>query len=641
MPKLLRMNLALLLLPVLALCAAAQAPPQPKAPPQSVICYHDGDNLSWADPAFDDSAWQPAQNGNFPAPGYQSDGFFWVRARVDVPAGIAGPLAIEPQLLDAAPNVQELWVNGHLISRYGDFPPHAHPLVPPQKMVFDIPPGAVQPGSVAIIALRIWNQPSDTSMRLVLRHPDPVSAQFSIGSAPLLHALAAEAQDRAWLRFWPQFSLALAFVMLGFAALALSIWARDRQLLLCALWLVVVPVFLVSGPLRSLLAGASAPTFYAAFLIVNALGMCVVLEFLWTVQGFRDRIFRAAAHLCWIALTVAGIFSANWMHPGALALAVLFAANWLLFAFNVITSGANLFALAGRGRNRPVAAAMLFISVGYFFGVAGIPIDFSWLGLGLFGVAFYVSTLFIAILLMRQTWTAWRKGEDLRIEFAAARELQQNLVPAALPHIDRFRLAAAYLPAAEVGGDFYQVIPQPGGSALLVIGDVSGKGLRAAMTGTLVLGALRSLAQESSSPSQMLHRLNQQLTASSNGGFVTCLILAITPGGAITLANAGHIPPYCNGEELKIDSCLPLGVAAEAEYTETAFALQPGQTLTLISDGIVEAQSPTGELYGFDRTAAISTRTAEEIAHAASTFGQQDDITVLTLAFAGAEVVHA
>jgi serine phosphatase RsbU (regulator of sigma subunit) len=200
-----------------------------------------------------------------------------------------------------------------------------------------------------------------------------------------------------------------------------------------------------------------------------------------------------------------------------------------------------------------------------------------------------------------------------------------------LPDIPGLRLNAVYLPATEVGGDFYQIFPQPDNSTLLVIGDVSGKGLRAAMTGTLVLGALRSLAQETLSPAQMLHRLNQQLATASSGGFVTCLILAITPAGTATLANAGHIPPYCNGDECKSDSALPLGLAATAEYTESTLHLAPGDTLTLLSDGVVEAQSPTGELYGFERTAAISNQSAEEIARAAQQFGQEDDITVLTV----------
>ena len=630
----------LLLLATAFIMTAHAASPPASAPPLPPLRYHYGDNAAWAIRNFDDSAWPQAQDGTLPAPAYHSDGFVWVRTQVAVPADAAGPLAIESHTVDAFPHVQELWVNGRLVGRYGDFPPRAKPLVHPRMLVFDIPAGVVQPGSVAFVALRIWNVPSDQTLSLVLRRPDPVNVKLSIGSAPLLHALAAHAQDRAWLRLWPQFLLALVFIMLGLAVLALGIWARDRTLLLCALWLVAVPAFLVSGQLSSLLVGALMPTVLSAFLVLNAIGMCVVVEFIWTVQALRDRVFRAAAHLCWIGLTVAGIYSSIQMHPGALVSVAMLTGNWLLFTFNVITTGADLVALTDRRRNRPVAAVMLFISIGYFLGVAGHPVDFNWLGIGLFGAAFYVSTLLVAVLLMRQTWTAWRKAEDMRIEFAAARELQQQLVPVALPAIAGWRMEAAYLPAADVGGDFYLIIERPG-ATILLIGDVSGKGLKAAMTGLLTIGAASALASECPSPAHFLARLNREMVRLQKGGFITCLCARIAADGNITLANAGHLAPYRNREEVAVASGLPLGIVVEADYSNSAVQLAPGDTLTFLSDGVVEAKSSSGELFGFDRTLSISNQSAEEIARAAQTFGQQDDITVLTLTFAEAEILHA
>jgi len=172
----------------------------------------------------------------------------------------------------------------------------------------------------------------------------------------------------------------------------------------------------------------------------------------------------------------------------------------------------------------------------------------------------------------------------------------------------------------------------------VVVGDVSGKGLRAAMTGTLVLGGLRSLAQENLSPSQILYRLNNQLATSPDGGFVTCICARIAPDGSLTLANAGHLAPYRNGDECELDSGLPLGIVVDADYTETTLQLHPGDTLTFMSDGVVEAQTASGELFGFERTCSISHQSAEQIAAAAQQFGQRDDITVLTLAYAPAEV---
>jgi len=115
----------------------------------------------------------------------------------------------------------------------------------------------------------------------------------------------------------------------------------------------------------------------------------------------------------------------------------------------------------------------------------------------------------------------------------------------------------------------------------------------------------------------------------------------VTPHGAVTIANAGHLTPYLNGNEIAIESSLPLGVTPDAEYSESTFALAAADRLAFLSDGVVEAQSPSGQLFGFDRTRAISMRSAEEIARAAQHYGQQDDITALTLQFAPAEVIHA
>jgi serine phosphatase RsbU (regulator of sigma subunit) len=194
-------------------------------------------------------------------------------------------------------------------------------------------------------------------------------------------------------------------------------------------------------------------------------------------------------------------------------------------------------------------------------------------------------------------------------------------------------LDAVYLPAQEVGGDFYQVMEQGDGAALILVGDVSGKGLKAAMTGVLTIGAARVLAGDALGPASLLTRLNQEMTRSSKEGFVTCLCARVDRDGTLTLANAGHLAPYRNGEEMSVESGLPLGIAAGAEYTETTLRLAQGDSLTFLSDGVVEAQNAAGELFGFARTEALATKRAEEIAHAAQVFAQADDITVLTLAF--------
>jgi serine phosphatase RsbU (regulator of sigma subunit) len=197
--------------------------------------------------------------------------------------------------------------------------------------------------------------------------------------------------------------------------------------------------------------------------------------------------------------------------------------------------------------------------------------------------------------------------------------------------MEGFRIETAYLPAQEVGGDFYQVLEQSDGTHLIVVGDVSGKGLKAAMTGTLAIGAIRALAADGLGPGELLTRLNRQLAQEPDGGFITCACLRVSQSGRVVIANAGHPAPYRNGAEVAVDAGLPLGIAKDVAYAETEFTLEAGETLTLISDGVVEARNANRELFGFDRTCGISQESAERIAATVQQFGQEDDITVLTV----------
>jgi len=207
--------------------------------------------------------------------------------------------------------------------------------------------------------------------------------------------------------------------------------------------------------------------------------------------------------------------------------------------------------------------------------------------------------------------------------------MQQQLV-APPGDIPGFKTESVYQPARQVGGDFFRVIPELGGGVLVVVGDVSGKGLVAAMTVSAVIGALRCIPPVS--PSWILNALNCGLVGELRGGFVTCCVARIGPDGAGTMANAGHLAPYLGGVELPVPAGLPMGITIESSYEEISFQLLPGQHLTFLSDGVVEARNAAGELFGFERTRAISTESAEKVAQAAQDFGQDDDITVLTLA---------
>jgi len=245
----------------------------------------------------------------------------------------------------------------------------------------------------------------------------------------------------------------------------------------------------------------------------------------------------------------------------------------------------------------------------------------------------------LTLLLFHRLRDTNRQRAALEGELQAAREIQRLLVPARLDVANGLQIEAIYRPAREVGGDFYRCRVLSGGAQRILLGDVSGKGAAAAITASLLLGAAEG--HDADSPAILLTHLNHALLAGNVGGFATCLCADILPCGSAIMANAGHLAPYRNGIETQLPGSLPLGLAPETIYSETSFALNPDDRLTFVSDGVVEAQSATGDLFGFDRTRAISTQFAEQIAAAAQAFGQQDDITVLTLTFAPAEVLHA
>jgi hypothetical protein len=235
------------------------------------------------------------------------------------------------------------------------------------------------------------------------------------------------------------------------------------------------------------------------------------------------------------------------------------------------------------------------------------------------------------VILARDLLRDRNEKQRLAAELAASRAVQQMLIPRGNPSIPGFKIESVYRPYGDVGGDFFQILPLGAGGALIVIGDVSGKGMPAALTVSLAVGALSLAVEHSTNPGEILASLNRALIGRNCDGFTTGLVLRVDADDTLTFANAGHIAPYLDGKELPLENDLPLGLAAEATYSESTFQLAPGQQLTLLTDGVVEARSKSGELYGFDRTAAVSGKSADQIAKTAEFFGQDDDITVLTL----------
>jgi serine phosphatase RsbU (regulator of sigma subunit) len=231
---------------------------------------------------------------------------------------------------------------------------------------------------------------------------------------------------------------------------------------------------------------------------------------------------------------------------------------------------------------------------------------------------------------------ALRQGA-MEQELRSAQELQQVLIPELLPSLPGYSVTSAYIPAQEVGGDFFQVIPAgpngTAGAAWLVLGDVSGKGLRAAMTVSLIVGMLRTLAEFTAQPADILAGLNRRLYGRLHGGFVTCLVMLLQADGSCVLASAGHPPPFVNQQEVALPGALPLGLVAEDVYEQRTVTLQEGDHLVLYTDGLLEARAATGELFSFERLRSLMQHkpNAEEATKAATDFGQEDDITVLTL----------
>jgi len=165
------------------------------------------------------------------------------------------------------------------------------------------------------------------------------------------------------------------------------------------------------------------------------------------------------------------------------------------------------------------------------------------------------------------------------------------------------------------------------------LGDVSGKGLKAAMAVSLIVGAMRMIVEYTDSPAEILAGLNRRLHGRLSGGFATAIAVRLDTHGSCVLASAGHLAPFLNQSEFELPGALPLGLSLDATYEETAFQLGVGDHFALYTDGLLEARSHSGELYGFERLEALFATypNAAQATEAAVKFGQDDDITVLTL----------
>jgi serine phosphatase RsbU (regulator of sigma subunit) len=249
--------------------------------------------------------------------------------------------------------------------------------------------------------------------------------------------------------------------------------------------------------------------------------------------------------------------------------------------------------------------------------------------------------------LVRQQQAEARNRERIEQELKIAQIIQQQFLPKSVPDLPSWHVAAFYRPARTVGGDFYDFIELPDGRVMFVVGDVTDKGIPAALVMASTHALLRSTAPRLISPGAVLTHVNDLLCADIPAHmFVTCLALVLDPAsGQVEFANAGHDVPYVRTAggvaELRARG-MPLGLMPGMEYEEKSFRFQPGDCALLHSDGLAEAHAPDREMFGFPRVAELAGRgpSGEELidlcltelgAFVGPDAEQEDDITLVSL----------
>ncbi|MCX6595551.1 MAG: SpoIIE family protein phosphatase [Acidobacteria bacterium] len=583
--------------------------------------FHEGDDPRWAQPGFDDSQWSSI---DIPASVNQQFGQRWYRVHVSLPAATASePLGLLVGPFGSA-FAYEVFADGQRIGSVGGFRPTELRL--PTVAAFPLPP---QPKGELVLAFRVRSIPSAYTI------PAETAASVSF-----LGTLAGvRTQEKLWHaeRLSGRLnglliSAAIAMATLFFVTLPLTRKGSREYF-----WF---GLFLLGGlgfrliPLYPEALGLERVVTSNLGMAISLSGGVLIFPFL-LIELFASRHtligWLGAALMYAMACTAMASQLFDSPLPIETQRTLILGATvvWFIYYFPFAWRYSTI-----RGQLPAMHAVLLFHMSGTLiqhFAVRYFQLTESQ-GLGMQTIrllTLLLVTFAMAILLNRRAARMDAERQRLGGELAAASEVQSLLLsaPTATGH---YAVDAVYLPASEVGGDFYQVLDRESGARLVVVGDVSGKGLRAAMLVSVAVGALR--AAQSDSPAAVLAVMNRALCGRSGGGFVTCCCVRVDPNGEAVIANAGHLPPYLAGREAETDPGLPLGIVPGAEYTETRVSLaRGGGALVLFSDGVVEAENAQRELFGFDRTRDISTKSAQEIAEAAKAWGQNDDITVVTV----------
>ena len=658
-------RLTLLLLSILALAVAGRSEPAPLVldglgrmtmPVNGAWQFQTGDDPAWASPGVDDSGWQPIKVGrSWESQGHREyTGFAWYRRHIVIPPGT--PTGQELALwLPDVDNAAEVYWNGKRVGSFGMVPPHPSWCIVPSPRSIEL-----GPAESGVLAIRVWSAPI-----VYLNFPEQGGLYMTpqIGTADGIAALQT-ASRYGWLRS-NQFGFAVCLVSAIVGVLAWVAWLRHRTR-----WMLFWLGFPMLKPLVALVI-FDVPGFSTFRMAYGGIGEIVAITdvAIWFLLLYlldlrsNQRLMRWTKVLSVVTISFTLVDTAmvltDWTR--------LFPRQFVYFDV-VSTIPVELLEMyvlvivAFALRKRLDAARWMVAIAAVVSALETCVTDMSGLGVRwthwtlhhqlfrtlftLAGAPINVPALTQLFLLASILFAVWRysieqsrRQSELEQEFRSAQEIQQILIPEVLPAIVGYTLTSAYHPAQEVGGDFFQIIPLAneagnGPSAMIVLGDVSGKGLKAAMTVSLLVGAIRSTVESTQDPAEILAALNRRLHGRMQNGFATCLALRLDASGSCTLANAGHLPPFLNGHEFPLLPALPLGLLPEAGYETTALHLAAGDQLTLYTDGLLEARNPAGELFGFARIAAIAGKSSEQIATAAQQFGQDDDITVLTLTLA-------
>jgi phosphoserine phosphatase RsbU/P len=647
-----------LLVPMLARAAAATpaAPLNVEGLGQAVIPldgnwqFHVGDDPAWASPALDDSGWEPiAVDQPWGAQthfGYT--GYAWYRRHINfvgLPAGVSDLALLMPPIND----VYEVYWNGARIGQLGTMPPNPTAYVgQPGKII-----GLTSPAS-GVLAFRVWKAPYSSADS---GEAGGLNRAPRVGTRAAIDSLKATIEFQRLRNRLFSFGVDLIYaVMVVFGFLA---WLRDRNqkvLFWMSAWAFSLLLSVIVNQLRLPISNGLTVGLVQPILSLADVSIWFLLLYLLELHkrpllSRWTRILACISVFCGAADGLLAIL--DWSGPHVvwyqIADAALTFPTMLIEVFPLVLIGFAIGKRLDAARwSVAILAALSQLILG-FQNITGQGERFThWtisnkVNIPLFhlgGNAVNLPGLCFSLLLVAVLYAVYRYSAEqsdrqaaLEQEFRSAQELQQVLIPETLPSLEGYAVTSAYRPAQQVGGDFFQLITQPDGSALLFLGDVSGKGLKAAMTVSLIVGTLRTAADTSDDPAEILAVLNRRLHSRLQNGFVTCLALRLDSEGNCVVANAGHLSPFLNKNELNLPGALPLGLDLSVEYEKIYLRLAIGDRLMLYTDGLLEARNAAGELYSFDRLhELIATQPdAKQATDAAVAFGQDDDVTVITL----------